>query len=258
MLIDSHCHINFPDFHDIFDDVLHRMQINEVSYALLVSTSKDTFNQITDIVKLHDNLFASVGIHPDDIKADEFTLDELIIHCMSPKVIAIGETGLDYHWATGDVKWQQNRFITHIQAANIAKVPLIIHTRDAFADTLKFLKDYEVNSAVIHCFTGDITFAKQVLDLGLYISFSGIVTFKNAKSIQEACKYVPDDRILIETDSPFLAPVPFRGKINEPSYVKYTAIFISQLRNQSFHYISQITSNNFFKLFAKAKKIYEV
>lgn len=254
MLIDSHCHINFPEFQGIFDDILDRMKLSEVGYALLVSTSKGTFKDIQEIVKGRDNLFSSVGVHPDDINSIDYELDELIDCCSYPKVIGIGETGLDYHWSKGDdLKWQHDRFITHIKASDITKLPLIIHTRDAFIDTLKFLIDYKVSNAVIHCFTGGIDFAKQVLDLGLYISFSGIVTFKNAKSIQEACKYVPDDRILVETDSPFLAPVPYRGKLNEPSYVKSTALFISQLRGQSFDYISKITSDNFFRLFSKAR-----
>lgn len=257
MLVDSHCHINFPEFNDIFNDILYRMQLNEVSYALLVSTSKDTFKKIKEIVNLNNNLFSSIGVHPDDINAEEFTLDDFIKYCEHPKVIAIGETGLDYHWCKVDLKWQHDRFISHINASKKTNLPLIIHIRDAFDDALDFLSSYKVNNAVIHCFTGDINFAKKCLDLGLYISFSGIVTFKNASYIQEACKYIPDDRILIETDSPFLAPVPYRGRLNEPSYVKHTALFISGLRNQSFEHVSNITSENFFKLFSKAKNFYE-
>lgn len=168
-----------------------------------------------------------------------------------PKIVGIGETGLDYYWCKGDLSWQHQRFADHIQAANESGLPVIVHTRDAAEDTLRILKECHTNSGVIHCFSEDVAFAKAALDLGLYISFSGIVTFKNAPLIQEAAKYVPADRILVETDAPFLAPVPKRGKQNEPSYVRYTAEFVANLRGESLETLAQNTSDNFYRLFKK-------
>ena len=172
-----------------------------------------------------------------------------------PKVVGIGETGLDYYWCKGGLAWQHRRFAEHIQAANEGDLPVIVHTRDAAADTLAILKEGQTNSGVIHCFTEDTAFAKAALDLGLYISFSGIVTFKNAPQIQEAAKYVPADRMLVETDSPFLAPVPKRGKPNEPSYVRYTAEFVAKLRGEPVETLAAYTSDNFYRLFNKVPDI---
>lgn len=254
MFVDSHCHLNFSELAERLPEVWQNMHNNRVSHALAISVSRETFVEVRQLAEEHTHIFASVGIHPDRQDAEEFSLQELIEHAQHPKVIGIGECGLDYHWCSGDLHWQHQRFITHIQAANHSQLPLIIHTRDAGTDTLRLLREQQAHGGVIHCFTEDTTFAKAVLDLGFYVSFSGIVTFKNAKAIQEACRYIPDDRLLIETDSPYLAPVPYRGKLNEPAYVKHTAEFIAQLRGQTTEHIGRISSENFFRLFHKATR----
>lgn len=253
MLIDSHCHINFPELKERISDVLANMKNNSISHALVVSVSQESFFEILNLIDAYPNLFGSIGIHPDDINNVEFSIEEMLLHSQHSKVIAVGETGLDYHWCEGDLTWQKNRFIKHIEVSNQTGLPLIIHTRDAGLDTLDIMREHQAKKAVIHCFTETQEFAKQALDLGYYISFSGIVTFKNAKQIQEVCRYVPDDRILVETDAPYLAPVPFRGKTNEPAYVKNTAEFVAGLRNQTFETIAKITTDNFFSLFEKAQ-----
>ena len=254
-LIDSHCHLNFDGLADRLPEVFANMAANQVSHALAVSVSRQSFGQVLAIAEQHAHIYASVGIHPDDPEAEEFGTDELMAHARHPKVVAIGETGLDYHWCKGDLAWQHRRFAEHIQAANESGLPVIVHTRDAAADTLAILKEGQTNSGVIHCFTEDTAFAKAALDLGLYISFSGIVTFKNAPQIQEAAKYVPADRMLVETDSPFLAPVPKRGKPNEPSYVRYTAEFVAKLRGEPVETLAAYTSDNFYRLFNKVPDI---
>ena len=254
-LIDSHCHLNFDGLADRLPEVFANMAANQVSHALAVSVSRQSFDQVLAIAEQHAHIYASVGIHPDDPEAEEFGTDELTAHARHPKVVAIGETGLDYHWCKGDLAWQHRRFAEHIQAANESGLPVIVHTRDAAADTLAILKEGQTNSGVIHCFTEDTAFAKAALDLGLYISFSGIVTFKNAPQIQEAAKYVPADRMLVETDAPFLAPVPKRGKPNEPSYVRYTAEFVAKLRGESVETLAAYTSDNFYRLFNKVPDI---
>ena len=172
-----------------------------------------------------------------------------------PRVVAIGETGLDYHWCQGDLAWQHNRFRVHIQAAKAVGVPLIIHTREAPKDTIKILQEEKADNGVIHCFSEDTAFAKAALDLGFYISFSGIVTFKNAQKVQAACKIVPDDRILVETDAPYLAPAPHRGKLNQPAYTRHTAEFVANLRGMDFEQLAHTTTDNFFRLFNKAKRL---
>ena len=254
-LIDSHCHLNFDGLADRLPEVFANMAANQVSHALAVSVSRQSFGQVLAIAEQHAHIYASVGIHPDDPEAEEFGTDELTAHARHPKVVAIGETGLDYHWCKGDLAWQHRRFAEHIQAANESGLPVIVHTRDAAADTLAILKEGQTNSGVIHCFTEDTAFAKAALDLGLYISFSGIVTFKNAPQIQEAAKYIPADRMLVETDSPFLAPVPKRGKPNEPSYVRYTAEFVAKLRGEPVETLAAYTSDNFYRLFNKVPDI---
>ncbi|MCO6504751.1 MAG: TatD family hydrolase [Snodgrassella sp.] len=251
MLIDSHCHLNMPELAERLPGVLAKMAAAEIRQAIAISVDRQSAAEVRILAENHENLFASVGIHPEDPNSAEMSLDELIVAAKHPKVVGIGETGLDYHWCNGDLTWQHARFRTHIQASNHTGLPLIIHTRDAGADTLRLLRENQAQQGVIHCFTEDTAFAKAVLDLGFYISFSGIVTFKNARQIQEACRYVPLDRILIETDAPYLAPIPKRGKPNEPSYVYYTAQFIAQLRNESFETIEQATTNNTYRLFGK-------
>lgn len=253
MLVDSHCHINFPEFADDLSVVLQEMQQNDVAYALAVGVSKETSDQVKKIATTYQNIFASVGIHPAEKDAAEFSENEIIEQSKHERVVAIGETGLDYHWCEGDLSWQHQRFATHIQAAKKCGLPLIIHTRKAAKDTIRILREQNADCGVIHCFSEDVEFAKQALDLGFYISMSGIVSFKNAVDVQAACKYIPDDRLLVETDAPYLAPVPMRGKLNRPAYVRYTAECVANLRQTSIEHIERITTDNFFNLFSKAK-----
>ena len=254
-LIDSHCHINFDGLIQRLPEILDNMSANQVCQALAISVSRDTFNEVRALAEQHNHIYATVGIHPDSETAEEFNLEELLQHAQHPKVVGIGETGLDYHWCSGDLTWQHNRFITHIQAAKQANLPLIIHTRQAADDTMRLLSEHAAPKAVMHCFSEDIRVAKIALDLGYYISFSGILTFKNAKDIQAAAQYCPLDRILVETDAPFLAPVPHRGKQNEPAYVRHTAEFLAQLRGESLEQVAHATTENFYRLFEKVQRI---
>ena len=249
MLIDSHCHLNFPDLAQRLPEVLANMAEAGVDKAIAISVSRQSFEEVHAIAQNHPNIYATLGIHPDDPEAEEFSLEELLERAARPKVVAIGETGLDYHWCKGDLAWQHQRFALHIEAANRSGLPLVVHTRDAAEDTMRLLREHQAHAGVIHCFTEDVNTAKLALDLGFYISFSGIVTFKNATAIQEAARYVPLDRLLVETDSPYLAPVPKRGKPNEPAYVRHTAAFVAQLRGDSLENIAQATTANCLRLF---------
>ena len=249
MLIDSHCHLNFPDLAQRLPEVLANMAEAGVDKAIAISVSRQSFEEVHAIAQNHPNIYATVGIHPDDPEAEEFSLEELLERAARPKVVGIGETGLDYHWCKGDLAWQHQRFALHIEAANRSGLPLIVHTRDSAEDTMRLLREHQAHAGVIHCFTEDVRIAKLALDLGFYISFSGIVTFKNATAIQEAARYVPLDRMLVETDSPYLAPVPKRGKPNEPAYVRHTAAFVAQLRGDSLENIAQATTANCMRLF---------
>ena len=249
MLIDSHCHLNFPDLAQRLPEVLANMAEAGVDKAIAISVSRQSFEEVHAIAQDYPNIYATVGIHPDDPEAEEFSLEELLERAARPKVVGIGETGLDYHWCKGDLAWQHKRFALHIEAANRSGLPLVVHTRDAAEDTMRLLRKHQAHAGVIHCFTEDVRIAKLALDLGFYISFSGIVTFKNATAIQEAARYVPLDRLLVETDSPYLAPVPKRGKPNEPAYVRHTAAFVAQLRGDSLENIAQATTANCLRLF---------
>ena len=249
MLIDSHCHLNFPDLAQRLPEVLANMAEAGVDKAIAISVSRQSFEEVHAIAQNHPNIYATVGIHPDDPEAEEFSLEELLERAARPKVVGIGETGLDYHWCKGNLAWQHQRFALHIEAANRSGLPLVVHTRDAAEDTMRLLLKHQAHAGVIHCFTEDVHAAKLALDLGFYISFSGIVTFKNAAAIQEAARYVPLDRLLVETDSPYLAPVPKRGKPNEPAYVRHTAAFVAQLRGDSLENIAQATTANCLRLF---------
>lgn len=253
-LIDSHCHLNFEGLADRLPEVLANMQTMDVKQALAISVSKSSFEEVFTIAQNHPQIFCTIGVHPDSEEAEEFTVSEMVAKAQHPKVVGIGETGLDYYWCKGDLAWQHQRFADHIQAANEAGLPVIVHTRDAAADTLRILKECHTQAGVIHCFSEDVAFAKAALDLGLYLSFSGIVTFKNAPLIQEAAKYVPKDRMLVETDAPFLAPVPKRGKKNEPSYVRHTAEFVARLRNEPLEVLAAYTTENFYRLFQKVPR----
>ena len=253
MYIDSHCHINFPELNQKIDEVLTNMKNNNISHALCVSVTLDKINEILDLTKKYSNIYASVGVHPDYENIQEPDIDTLFKYSKDEKVVAIGETGLDYFRLKGDLSWQRDRFRTHIQAAIKSKLPLIIHTRNAQDDTISIMKEEGANSAtgVMHCFTESYEMAKKAIDQGFYISFSGIITFKNAETLRETVKKIPIENILIETDSPYLAPVPNRGKLNEPSNVKYVAEKIAELKGISVEEVAEITTNNFFKLFTK-------
>lgn len=227
---------------------------NGVGHALCISVTLPDFPQVLALAENNDNFFASVGVHPDYEDIDEPTVEELITLADHPKVIAIGETGLDYFRLTGDLEWQRTRFRNHIRAAIACGKPLIIHTRNAAEDTLRIMREENAVQVggVMHCFTESLDVAMQAIALGFYISFSGIVTFKNAASIKEVAKAVPLDRILVETDSPYLAPIPYRGKINQPSYVKYVAEEIARLRDITLDEVTAASTENFFRLFKHA------
>ena len=244
-----------PDLAARLPQILDNMVQADIGQAIAISVDRTSAAEVLALAEQHTNLFASVGVHPEDQNSVEMSVDELVAAAQHPKVVGIGETGLDYHWCSGDLAWQHQRFSTHIQASNQTGLPLIIHTREAASNTLRLLHENQAQQGVIHCFTEDTAFAKAVLDLGFYISFSGIVTFKNARQIQEACRYVPLDRILVETDAPYLAPVPKRGKQNEPAYVRYTAEFVAQLRGDSITSIEEATTANTYRLFNKIPPI---
>ena len=251
--VDSHCHINFPDLAVKMDDVLAQMRANEVLSALCVSVNLADFPQVLSLAEQHPHIYASVGVHPDYEGVEEPDVAKLVDLANHPKVIAIGETGLDYFRLKGDLEWQRERFRVHIRAARETNKPLIIHTREAAADTIRIMTEEKAEDAtgVMHCFTEAWEVAEAALGMGFYISFSGIVTFKNAKQIKEVAQRVPMDRILIETDAPYLAPVPYRGKLNQPSYVKHVAEEIATLRGISLEEVGQKTTENFERLFKK-------
>jgi TatD DNase family protein len=254
MFIDSHCHLDFPELAQNLDGVLSAMRDNKVSHGLCICVNLRDFPNVLAIVQAHDNLYATVGIHPDYENEAEPTVEQLAHLASQPKVVGIGETGLDYYRLTGDLEWQRQRFRIHIRAAILANKPLVIHTRAAADDTLNIMKEEGASKAggVMHCFTESWEIAQRAMELGFYISFSGIVTFKNALDLKELAQKVPLDRMLIETDSPYLAPVPYRGKTNQPAYVKHVAEEIAYLRGISVDEVGEATSKNFFRLFSQA------
>jgi TatD DNase family protein len=251
MLIDSHCHLDFPELAGALDAALALMRENGVTHALCVSVTLQDFPRVRALAERHPQLYASVGVHPDYPDVPEVSSDELVGLAAHPRVVAIGETGLDYFRVTGDCEWQRERFRTHIRAARACGKPLIVHTREAAADTLRIMREEGADAAggVMHCFTETWEVAEAAMDLGFYISFSGIVTFKNALALKEIARRVPLDRMLIETDSPYLAPVPHRGKTNQPGWVKHVAEEIARLRGLSLAQVASATTGNFFKLF---------
>lgn len=226
-----------------------------MSHALCVSVTLDKFPEVLRLAEQYDNFYASVGVHPDYENIKEPSVDVLCRLAQHPKVVAIGETGLDYFRLNGDLEWQRSRFRTHIRAAILAGKPLIIHTRNAADDTLRIMQEEGAHQAggVMHCFTESLEMAEAAIEMGFYISFSGIVTFKNAAQLKEVAQKIPLDKILVETDSPYLAPVPFRGKTNQPAYVKYVAQEIANLREISMEAVMQATTQNFFNLFKHAR-----
>ncbi|MBV8049036.1 MAG: TatD family hydrolase [Paludibacterium sp.] len=254
MLVDSHCHLNFPDLVARLPEALAAMRAAAVSHALVIGVALPDFPSVLALAEAHDNLWATVGVHPDNPDAVEPTREQLVELARHPRVVGIGETGLDYHWCQGDLTWQHERFRTHIRAARECGLPLVVHTRESVADTLRLLAEEHAGECggVMHCFTEDWESAKRALDLGMHISISGIVTFKNAGQVRDVASKVPLDRLLVETDSPYLAPVPYRGKQNQPAYVRHVAECIADLRGMPFEQLAAATSANFFRLFAKA------
>lgn len=258
MLIDSHCHLDRLDLKPYENDFARFVQVSResgVSHMLCVAINLASYPVMRELVDPYTCISVSVGIHPNektaDIPDEEADEDQLVALAADARVVAVGETGLDYYRSEGDISWQQERFRRHIRAACEVKKPLIIHTREARADTLRLLKEENAAAVggVMHCFTEDWDIAKQALDLGFYISFSGIVTFASAAQIQAVAKQVPKDCYLVETDSPYLAPVPYRGKTNYPAYVRYVAEFIGKLRAISFEEVAQQSSENYRRLF---------
>lgn len=259
MYIDSHCHINFPELAARMPEILARMDENDVSHALCVSCDLPTFPDVLKLAEQHPNVYASVGVHPDYEDTPEPSVDELVRLAQHPRIVAIGETGLDYYRLEGDLEWQRERFRTHIRASRATGKPLIIHTRSASEDTIRILREEGAGIAdggaagVMHCFTESLEVAKAAMELGFYISFSGIVTFKSAKELQAVAREVPLEKMLIETDSPYLAPVPFRGKMNEPALVRHVAEFVATLKGVAVDEVARQTTDNFFNLFKIAR-----
>ena len=255
MLIDSHCHLNFPDLAGRIDEVKDSMRDKGVERAVVISVNVPDYPAVRTLALAHEELWATVGVHPDVEDGPDMDEDFLVAEAAHPKIIGIGETGLDYHWCKGDLEWQRERFRRHIRAARRAGVPLVIHTREAADDTLAVMREAGADAAggVMHCFTENWDVARAALDLGFYLSFSGILTFKNARQVQEVAAKAPLDRILVETDSPYLAPVPYRGKQNEPAYTRFVAEYLATLRGLSYDEVAAMTTANFFRLFRKAR-----
>ena len=258
-LVDSHCHLDQLDLSPYAGDLsraLLEAKNQGVQHFLCVCITLQDFPEVLRIAKNYSNVSTSVGLHPNEVVDVEPTAESLLTLINDDKIVAVGETGLDYYRSSGELAWQKERFRQHIRAAKASQRALIIHSRQAKADTLQILKEENAQSigGVMHCFTEDWEMAKAAIDLGFYISFSGIVTFKNAKELQEVAKKVPLDRLMIETDSPYLAPMPHRGKSNEPSFVRLVADFIAELRGISVEELAEKTTENFFKCFKGAKK----
>ena len=254
MLVDSHCHLDFPDLSRCLPEILARMDENGVGWAVCIGVNLKDFPGVLALAESHPNLYATVGIHPEYADVENPGEEELVVLADHPKVIAIGETGLDYYWQKDRPQWQRDRFRRHIRAAIRARKPIVVHMRDAADDTVTILKEEGAQAVggVMHCFTETWEVARDALDLGFHISFSGIVTFKNALAIKEVARKTPLDRILLETDSPYLAPVPYRGKPNEPAYVRHVAEEVARLRGLSPEQVGEATTTNFFNLFKHA------
>ena len=254
MFIDSHCHLDRIDltpYQNDFADFMAAAKAQQIDQMLCISIDLEAWPDMVELVAPYDSVYLSVGVHPNETEGEDPSVERLMALADTPKVIAIGETGLDYFRSEGDLDWQHQRFERHIEVSKMTGKPLIIHTREAGQDSLDVLAKQGADQVggIIHCFTEDWAYAEYALDLGFYISFSGIVTFKNAKQIQEVAKKVPAERFLIETDSPYLAPVPHRGKPNYPTYVRYVAEYLAQLRETSVDDIAQQSSENFHRLF---------
>jgi TatD DNase family protein len=256
MFVDSHCHLTFPELLGRIDEVRSHMAGAQVDRALCICTTLEEFDAVHALATRYDNFWASVGVHPDNEDVSEPTRERLVELASRPRVVAIGETGLDYYRLNGrsieDMGWQRERFRVHIEAARATGLPLVIHTRSASDDTLAILREAGEGAVrgVFHCFTETLDVARAALDLGFHVSFSGIITFRNASELREVVRFVPLDRCLVETDSPYLAPVPYRGKTNSPAYVPYVAQQVAELKGLSLEAVAQATSLNFERLFA--------
>jgi TatD DNase family protein len=267
LFVDSHCHLTFPELASRLPEIRAAMASAQVDRALCICTTLEEFDDVHALAATYDNFWATVGVHPDNEGVTEPTVQDLLARAARPRVVAIGETGLDYYQmderkggrTVADMQWQRERFRTHIHAARQARLPLVIHTRAASDDTLAMLREEGEDGSsgaaggVFHCFTETAQVARAALDLGFYISFSGILTFKSAQELRDVAAFVPLDRLLIETDSPYLAPVPYRGKTNNPSYVPHVAAQLAALRQLPVQEIAQITSRNFERLFTAAR-----
>jgi len=257
MLVDSHCHLDYPEFADL-DDTARRAHAAGVGCMLTIATSMLKYPGVLAVAEARDDIYCTVGVHPHEAgKEAQVTLDGLLDHAKHPKVVGFGETGLDYFYEHSPREAQKQSFRTHIQAARTAQLPLIVHTRDADADTLEILSDEMKKGAfpgLIHCFSADAAFARQAVEMGFYISVSGIITFKKADALREAVAEVPLERLLVETDAPYLAPLPHRGKPNEPAYTRFTAEKLSEIKGVSFDDVAQATTANFFALFTKTNQ----
>ena len=263
MFTDSHCHLNFPELVSQLPAIRQAMAEAQVNRALCICTTMEEFEGVHALALAHDNFWSTVGVHPDNEGVTEPSVQDLLDRAALPRVVAIGETGLDYYGmedrkggrSIADLEWQRERFRTHIRAARACAKPLVIHTRSASEDTLGLLREHDGARAggVFHCFTETMDVARAALDLGFYISFSGIVTFKNAVELKDVARRVPLERMLIETDAPYLAPVPFRGKMNHPALVRHVAEHIADLRGVSVESIAQATTDNFYRLFQRAQ-----
>jgi len=253
MYVDSHCHLSFPELRERMPEIRAAMAAADVDRALCICTTLEEFDEVHALATAYDNFWCSAGVHPDNEDVREPSVDDLIALAARPRVVAIGETGLDYYRLNGrsieEMAWQRDRFRVHIRAAQATRLPLIVHTRSASDDTVAILREEGAAVGVFQCFTETEAVARAALDLGFYISFSGIITFKTAEALRDVARFVPLDRCLIETDSPYLAPVPYRGKTNMPAYVPYVARQIAMLKALPVETVARATSANFERLF---------
>ncbi|MDQ6680793.1 MAG: TatD family hydrolase [Pseudomonadota bacterium] len=261
MYVDSHCHLSFPELNARLPEIRRAMAAAAVDRALCICTTLEEFDEVHALATTYDNFWCSAGVHPDSVDVREPSLEDLLALAARPKVVAIGETGLDYFRLNGrsraEMEWQRERFRTHIRAARAADLPLVIHTRSASDDTLSVLREEggEAPGGVFHCFTETMEVARRALDLGFHISFSGILTFKTAAELRDVARLVPMDRCLIETDSPYLAPVPYRGKVNTPAYVPLVAEQLAAIKGMAVEDVAAETSANFERLFLGEPKV---
>jgi TatD DNase family protein len=259
MLVDSHCHLDFPDFAAERDDVVSRARNAGVGTMLSISTKLSTFDGVRQVAESYPEVYCTVGVHPHEADREEGADDASRLAALTahPRVVGLGETGLDYYYAHSSRANQRAAFAAHISAARENGLPIVVHTRDAEADTMEILRGHAGKgglAGLLHCFTGTRRLADFALEIGFYVSFSGIITFKNADDLRETAKSVPLDRLLVETDAPYLAPIPMRGKRNEPAFVAHTAAFLAELRGLAAEDLAGATTDNFFRLFAKAKR----